>query len=211
MTHYDEAVAASYDADRAGEEHWGLENSFVAKCLIRYRGACVLDTPIGTGRFLDLYRQHGVRKVVGIDMSPHMLLEARKRVPQGLTVQLEEGDAFAIAYPDGAFDAAICFRLLHLIPPERRQLLLRELLRVSHELVLQAYVTQRQFVFQRAWTRLRSLGRPKPTKPWHSIPCFTLSAIELGTLIENAGAKVISKETLCSYENTLVEAFILRR
>lgn len=211
MVHYGEAVAASYDADRAGEEHWGLENSFVAKCLSRYRGACVLDTPIGTGRFLDLYRQHDIRKVVGIDISPHMLLEARKRVPQGLTVQLEEGDAFAIAYPDGAFDAAICFRLLHLIPPQRRQVLLSELLRVSHELVLQAYVAQRQSVFQRAWNRLKSLGRPKPTKPWHSIPSFALSAIELATLFEDTGAKIISKETLCSYENTLVEAFILRR
>lgn len=211
MTHYGEAVAASYDADRASEEHWELENSFVAKCLSRYRGACVLDTPIGTGRFLDLYRQHGIRKVVGIDMSPHMLLEAHKRVPQGLTVQLEKGDAFAIAYPDGAFDATICFRLLHLIPPERRQVLLNELLRVSHELVLQVYVTQRQSLFQRAWNRLRSLGRPKPTKPWYSIPCFTLSAIELRALFEDVGAKVISKETLCPYENTLVETFILRR
>ena len=211
MSHYGETVAASYNADRAGEEHWGLENSFVAKCLSRYRGACVLDAPVGTGRFLDLYLQHGIRKVVGIDMSPHMLLEARKRAPPGLSVQLEQGDAFAIAYPDNTFDAAICFRLLHLIPPERRQVLLSELLRVSQELVLQAYVTQRQSVFQRAWNRLRSLGRPKPTKPWYSIPCFTLSTIELVTLFENTGAKVIFKETLCSYENTLVEVFVLRR
>jgi demethylmenaquinone methyltransferase / 2-methoxy-6-polyprenyl-1,4-benzoquinol methylase len=66
-------------------------------------GDTVLDVATGTGAVaIELVRARGCA-VVGVDQSPEMLAEARRRVPPG--VRLVEGTADHLPFPDASFDA----------------------------------------------------------------------------------------------------------
>jgi 2-polyprenyl-3-methyl-5-hydroxy-6-metoxy-1,4-benzoquinol methylase len=70
-------------------------------------GARVLDVATGTGNLaIPLARNGAV--VTGVDIAPNLLAQARERAAaEGLTVQLDEGDAEQLSYADGAFDAVV--------------------------------------------------------------------------------------------------------
>jgi demethylmenaquinone methyltransferase/2-methoxy-6-polyprenyl-1,4-benzoquinol methylase len=89
-------------------------------------GDTVLDVATGSGAVaLELVRQKGC-EVVGLDQSPEMLAEARRRADG--RVRLVEGRAEALPFEDGAFDALTFTYLLRYVddPPAT----LRELARV---------------------------------------------------------------------------------
>jgi demethylmenaquinone methyltransferase / 2-methoxy-6-polyprenyl-1,4-benzoquinol methylase len=66
-------------------------------------GDTVLDVATGTGAVAaELIGRTGCT-MVGLDQSPEMLAEARRRLPAG--VELVEGDAEHLPFPDGSFDA----------------------------------------------------------------------------------------------------------
>lgn len=72
----------------------------------------VLDVATGTGAVaLELARKGCT--VVGIDQSPGMLDEARRRVPP--SIELVEGDADHLPYPDAWFDALTFTYLLRYV------------------------------------------------------------------------------------------------
>jgi demethylmenaquinone methyltransferase/2-methoxy-6-polyprenyl-1,4-benzoquinol methylase len=86
----------------------------------------VLDVATGTGAVIrELRRQKGC-KVVGVDQSPEMLAEARRRL--GSDVRLVEGSAERLPFADASFDALTFTYLLRYVadPPAT----LRELARV---------------------------------------------------------------------------------
>jgi demethylmenaquinone methyltransferase / 2-methoxy-6-polyprenyl-1,4-benzoquinol methylase len=73
----------------------------------------VLDVATGTGAVArELVAQKGCT-VVGLDQSPEMLAEARRRVPAGVT--LVEGRAEELPFPDAAFDALTFTYLLRYV------------------------------------------------------------------------------------------------
>jgi demethylmenaquinone methyltransferase/2-methoxy-6-polyprenyl-1,4-benzoquinol methylase len=73
----------------------------------------VLDVATGTGAVArELVAQKGCT-VVGIDQSPEMLAEARRRAPAGVT--LMEGRAEKLPFPDGTFDALTFTYLLRYV------------------------------------------------------------------------------------------------
>jgi demethylmenaquinone methyltransferase/2-methoxy-6-polyprenyl-1,4-benzoquinol methylase len=73
----------------------------------------VLDVATGTGAVTrELVAQKGCT-VVGLDQSPEMLAEARRRAPAGVT--LMEGRAEKLPFPDGAFDALTFTYLLRYV------------------------------------------------------------------------------------------------
>jgi demethylmenaquinone methyltransferase/2-methoxy-6-polyprenyl-1,4-benzoquinol methylase len=73
----------------------------------------VLDVATGTGAVArELVAQKGCT-VVGVDQSPEMLTEARKRVPRDVT--LVEGHAEKLPFPDAAFDALTFTYLLRYV------------------------------------------------------------------------------------------------
>jgi len=79
-------------------------------------GARLLDVATGPGYVAAAAAERGAR-AVGIDFSPSMVARARTVYP---AVEFQEGDAEAIAFPDGAFDAVVMnFGMLHLARPER--------------------------------------------------------------------------------------------
>jgi demethylmenaquinone methyltransferase / 2-methoxy-6-polyprenyl-1,4-benzoquinol methylase len=88
--------------------------------------ATVLDVATGTGAVaLELIRQKGC-SVVGLDQSAEMLAEARRRVPE--RVELVEGDAEHLQFPDRSFDALTFTYLLRYVDDPGATL--RELARV---------------------------------------------------------------------------------
>ncbi len=86
----------------------------------------MLDVATGTGA---VARELLARKrctVVGLDQSPEMLAEARRRLPP--EVRLVQADADELPFPDAAFDALTFTYLLRYVPDPAATL--RELARV---------------------------------------------------------------------------------
>ncbi len=67
-----------------------------------------------------------MREVVGVDVVPELLDEARKRAPEN--AEFVEADAEELPFPPGAFDVVCTARTLHHVP--RPELVLAEMTRV---------------------------------------------------------------------------------
>ncbi|MDX6465202.1 MAG: hypothetical protein QOI27_242 [Gaiellaceae bacterium] len=88
----------------------------------------VLDAGTGAGA-LALALAPLVRDVVGVDPVPELLALGRERAVSFGNVELLEGDATALPFPDGSFDLAATLRTLHHVAhPER---VVAELARVT--------------------------------------------------------------------------------
>ncbi|KAB8190323.1 methyltransferase domain-containing protein [Nonomuraea phyllanthi] len=78
-----------------------------------------LEVAIGTGRNLRFYPDDA--RLTGIEWSPAMLAIARRQASAlGVQVDLREGDAQALDFPDGSFDTVVCTFSLCAIPDDRR-------------------------------------------------------------------------------------------
>ncbi len=87
----------------------------------------VLEVAIGTGLNLAHYPD-GVR-LTGVDWSSAMLEVARRRADElGRDVDLRQGDAQALEFPEACFDTVVCTFSLCAIPSEQQAL--REMVRV---------------------------------------------------------------------------------
>jgi SAM-dependent methyltransferase len=84
----------------------GAAQSFTERLPIA-PGSHVLDVACGTGNVaLPLARSGAV--VTGVDIATNLLVQARERATaEGLAVKFDEGDAEALPYADGAFDAVV--------------------------------------------------------------------------------------------------------
>lgn len=80
--------------------------SFVARMALE-SGARVLDIACGTGNATIPLARRGA-SVTGLDMTPHLLEEARTRADrEGLHIRFDEGFAERLPYPDGSFDVLV--------------------------------------------------------------------------------------------------------
>lgn len=81
----------------------------------------VLEVGVGTGLSLKHYAPH--IQVTGIDVSPHMLNKARKKIERkklSNMVDVHEMDAREMAFPDNHFDAVVAMYLISVVPdPEQ--------------------------------------------------------------------------------------------
>ena len=92
------------------------------------RGARVLDVTSGPGDVAAAAAERGAA-VTGVDFSAEMVTLARRRHP---AVEFQEGDAEALPFPGGTFDAVVMnFGLLHLARPERALAEARRVLRAG--------------------------------------------------------------------------------
>jgi lysine 2,3-aminomutase len=90
----------------------------------------VLDMGCGTGRFTIPLAERA-RSVAGLDMSPMMLLTARKKLAdRGLEADLCEGDMADLPFPDASFDVVVSMLALMHIPRQDRQKVFHEVARV---------------------------------------------------------------------------------
>jgi ubiquinone/menaquinone biosynthesis C-methylase UbiE len=216
-TKYDAAVAADYEADRRGEEHWRAEQQFMTRFVGRHRLGRVLDVPVGTGRFFELYGSAAA--VVGVDISPHMLqIAGRKPEAQTLrNLQLSAGDATALAFPDAHFDSIVCFRLVHLLPAGVVTRLFNELARVAcGRLVVQVYAAPAKGGFGQALRvlggrLLRPLRGSVATKPWSHIQSYAHTAEFLEGAAQSAGLRLVEHHVLCQYGRDSVDVLELEK
>jgi SAM-dependent methyltransferase len=88
----------------------------------------VLDAGTGTGALAFALAPH-VREVVGVDRSPELLAEARRRAGAFPNVTFVEGDATSLEVESGSFDLACCARTLHHV--HRPELVIAELTRAT--------------------------------------------------------------------------------
>jgi ubiquinone/menaquinone biosynthesis C-methylase UbiE len=94
-------------------------------------GKRILDIGCGTGYWLLAFLQWGVlpENVIGIDLSPERIEQARERCPHG--VHLECGNAAALDFPDASFDLVLQATVFtSILDPEISQRIAAEMLRV---------------------------------------------------------------------------------
>lgn len=168
-------VAVDYDARRATRTKWQREQEAVGQLLSRLpAGSSLLDVPVGTGRFIELYKAHGLA-ATGLDVSTDMLAEAaRKAAPLGYAMPLWQGDIRRIDAPDASFDTVLCVRFLNWVDTPTLGSVLDELCRVSRRrliLSIRTYLPASagqlwsppglgRWILQRAW-RVYSALRSK--------------------------------------------------
>lgn len=153
-------IASGYDAKREKDEKWIVEQKIITDMLSDLpAGTTVLDCPVGTGRFLEFYRERGF-KFLGIDLSGDMLVQSALKCgasPEDLqqwiamskqagaiipvTIdtdkgELCQGDVRNTGLPDKCVDAAINCRISRWLAPGDCQVMFKEMQRVSRKHVI---------------------------------------------------------------------------
>ncbi|TVQ23146.1 MAG: class I SAM-dependent methyltransferase [Leptolyngbya sp. DLM2.Bin15] len=92
----------------------------------------ILDLGCGTGSTTVLLKQaFPDAEVIGLDLSPHMLVMAYQKVRlNGLSIDFRHGLAEATGFPDASFDVVTASLLFHETPPAIAQEILRECFRL---------------------------------------------------------------------------------
>jgi ubiquinone/menaquinone biosynthesis C-methylase UbiE len=123
------ARAKTYDDDRINTLRWAREQGAVADFVTQ---GPVLDCPLGTGRYIGIYRDKGLG-FAGVDVSADMISVAREKHGE---IEAHEGSIFALPFGDGAFATAVCTRMLDWFSPSDMRRAVRELRRVAESLVV---------------------------------------------------------------------------
>lgn len=161
-----EAVRRDYSRLAAQyERRWRAFNAVVREWVIARwpdalpAGGRVLDVGCGTGAFLaTLAEREPALALVGLDLTPALLAEARRRAPAALLV---EGDAEAPPFTDGAFDVVCSLNVLHhLRDPERHVAVLAGLCRPGGTVFLCTFDGGRTLAMRIAdgWLKRRNAG-----------------------------------------------------
>jgi ubiquinone/menaquinone biosynthesis C-methylase UbiE len=210
---YNKHVANSYDVDRQEEIHWMLENSYIQTLYKNLHISTLLDLPVGTGRFMQYYEN--VKNIVGIDISEDMLNIAKKKALQlPYKILLQKGDAFHLTYPNDFFLHTVCFRLMHLIPPDARQMFINELTRVTRDkVILQVYMENKLPLYKKIISKFQCLlnRSDKNPKPWSHINAYKLSEFDFNILVRVANLKIAKKTLLCNYQGENVYVYELSK
>lgn len=120
--------ALEYDRVRQGA-YWDREQKAVEALLTE---GPVLDVPVGTGRYVDIYKNKGL-KYVGIDISEDMLKQATKKDPDG---DYRKGTIFELPFEDKSFGSVVCSRLMYFFEPDEMHKAMQELCRVARNVLV---------------------------------------------------------------------------
>lgn len=94
----------------ASENLYQSEKVFLPETL--QNASTVLDVGCAAGGFSKIVHEYnGSIQYTGVDISPRMIQEAIKRFPRE---HFAVTDGNSLAFPDNAFDAVICFGVLHM-------------------------------------------------------------------------------------------------
>lgn len=129
---YQGEVAERYLERRTSTPQWQREQMVVGTMIDSFpEGSCILDTPVGTGRFLPLYCE-GNHVAHGLDISSHMLRQAESMgSSKGRFELLIQADMESIPAPHSAYDYVVCTRFMNWVPLEVFVRILAEFDRVA--------------------------------------------------------------------------------
>lgn len=156
------------------------------------KGATLLDVPVGTGRFTNFLVEEGYR-VVGADISPEMIAEAKRKVagtPENL-LGFPVCSVEALPFRDKSVDCTLTVRFMHLVPLEMWPAIFRELARVAKTRVVLC-VNIDKFALKFIARRLAG----KANKRWMSQTQFTKLLAENGLTVTRYHAKMRFLSTL---------------
>ncbi|MDX6488972.1 MAG: demethylmenaquinone methyltransferase / 2-methoxy-6-polyprenyl,4-benzoquinol methylase [Gaiellaceae bacterium] len=147
---------------------------FLVSRIVAGPGDRVLDVATGTGAVArELIRRHGCT-VVGLDQSPEMLAEARRRL--GEDVELVEGRAEDMPFADASFDALTFTYLLRYVDDPAATLKeLARVVRVGGTIASLEFAVPRG-LWRPAWELYVRLGLPAAGRVlspgWHEVGRF---------------------------------------
>src|SRR5690606_16214949 len=122
------STARDYDRKRDHKPCWAREQAAVEK-FVRY--GPVLDVPVGTGRYLEIYRRKGL-SFQGLDASDEMIAQARKKCPD---LRAQRGTVLDLPFGHKEFGTVVCSRLLNWLYPVDMAKAVQEIRRVGKEVV----------------------------------------------------------------------------
>jgi ubiquinone/menaquinone biosynthesis C-methylase UbiE len=113
IKHLYDREADRYDRGIVWSERWLFHDGRQWVCA-QAQGD-VLEIAVGTGRNLPYYPPEV--RLAGIELSPAMLAIAQRRAEElGRQVDMQVGNAQALAFPDRSFDTVVCTLALCTIP-----------------------------------------------------------------------------------------------
>jgi ubiquinone/menaquinone biosynthesis C-methylase UbiE len=145
-----------------------------------------LDSGTGSGALAFALAPH-VREVVGVDIVPELLDQARKRAERFPNVSFVEGDSTKLPFDYGSFDLTGTLRTLHHIP--RPELAVAELVRITRPRGRVLVVDQIAPVDPPAAAELNRFERARD--PSHT---RALADVDLRGLFESNGLVLIRAE-----------------
>lgn len=211
--------AVGYEDERKKEPLWWQEEKFISNFFENKKACAILDAPVGTGRFLDRYRD--AETVVGIDISEEMLKESSRKLANAnfANIKLMRGDIFKLDFADNRFDLTVCWRFAHLVPANLLADALRELGRVTcGEILLQTYVGRpywRRVLLSllqlpsKIYQRLRG-NIPQPL-PWAHIRAYFHTHETLVAKIAEAGLVINRRVEIGPYNDNTVYVYQLSK
>lgn len=103
---------------RTRDEDWAMVKEGMRITDSDVEGAIVLDAGCGSGRFAQLFADHGAAFVVGVDIN-EAVDEAAWVCREYDNIQIVQGNIFALPFRAGAFDLIWCNGVIHHTPDAR--------------------------------------------------------------------------------------------
>lgn len=148
----------------------------------------ILDVACGTGNQAIDFAKKGF-EVIGIDLSPDMLKNARKKIKPNYKIEFINDDATKIDYKDNFFDVSSISFGLHDMPEEIGLMILKEMIRTTKkngQIIIVDYNTPKNKIV--AWLGFRI------AKLWESKYYDNFMKNGLEYYLNKAGLKPIFKE-----------------
>lgn len=206
-----------YVAHRDSTDKLYRSEKFYLKRAVQ-EAATILDIGCAAGGFSNIVREYNsLIRYTGIDISPRMIAEARKRFPRD---DFYVTDGKNIDFSDNTFDTVICFGVLHMT--ENWKMLLAEAWRVTkHSLLFDVRLTDSEGISdpQTSYQQLEFEGHwdGSSTAPYivvnvdTAVQCFLDMRPTFTALKAYGYMHSVSPMTVSTYREVCMAAFWLRK
>jgi ubiquinone/menaquinone biosynthesis C-methylase UbiE len=167
-----DALAPHYERRWSGYIAASMEETL--KRVHPIKGERVLDVGCGTGMLLErIVDRYPDSEVTGVDLSPAMVAQARRRLPQRVT--LEAADAEALPFSTHSFDLVLSVSSFHFWPAPKDALAeLRRVLRPGGRLAITDWCDE--YLACRICDRILRLVNPAHQRIYGRSECAALLA-----------------------------------
>lgn len=192
---------------------WFGGTSLALNTVLRLTSGCtsvsVLDVATGSADipvalWQALHRSGLEPSMVALDSSAEVLAEAAAQL-DGAAVELQQGDARALPYPDHSFDIVLCCLALHHFSPHEAVSVLGEMRRVARRGMIVIDLRRGYLAYASTWIVTHTVARSRLTR--HDGPLSVLRAYtpeELSGLARRAGVPNPAIERHIFFRQSLV-------